>query len=262
MNTLTLHDISYSYGDKKVFRHLSFQVKEGHFVSVVGALCTGKSTLTKIFKNDVRFSGSYVINGIEIGDSNAYLVDRFVKVVDKDNSIENILVVDMLFDLFSRIGVSEKELSKVVKDYAKECDISKYLNHYFWDLSKELRYYLMILFNLIDNDKFLVIDNLLGYLRRKQVDNIFKIARVRNMTLINITSRLDELVKCDYAIFLYDGGIAMEGDSLSCLKEEMLLKRLGFNLPFMVDLSIQLNYYGVIDNIYLDDKEMLDKIWK
>ena len=53
----------------------------------------------------------------------------------------------------------------------------------------------------------------------------------------------------------------MEGDILSCLKEEKLIKRLGFKLPFMFDLSLQLNYYEVLDNVYLDKDKMIEKIW-
>ena len=54
----------------------------------------------------------------------------------------------------------------------------------------------------------------------------------------------------------------MEGDVLSCLKEERLIKRLGFKLPFLFDLSLQLNYYEVLDDIYLDFKSMENAIWK
>ena len=54
----------------------------------------------------------------------------------------------------------------------------------------------------------------------------------------------------------------MEGEVLSCLKEEKLLKRLGYKLPFIYDLSLQLNYYEVINKIYLDNKSLEEAVWK
>ena len=90
---------------------------------------------------------------------------------------------------------------------------------------------------------------------------IFKYIKDTKISLINISSNIDEIVYSNYAYFLYEGNIVMEGDIISCLKEEKLLKRLGFNLPFIIDLSTQLKYYNVLDKIYCDEKEMVDAIW-
>ena len=54
----------------------------------------------------------------------------------------------------------------------------------------------------------------------------------------------------------------MEGKTLECLKEEQLLKRLGFNLPFLVDLSIQLGYYGLLNEIITNNRKMIKAVWK
>ena len=56
--------------------------------------------------------------------------------------------------------------------------------------------------------------------------------------------------------------MAIEGKTLSVLKEEKLIRRLGFNLPFYVDLSIQLGLYGVVDGMYLNKEDMVSAIWK
>jgi hypothetical protein len=53
----------------------------------------------------------------------------------------------------------------------------------------------------------------------------------------------------------------LEGSTLSVLKEEKLLKRLGYKLPFVVDLSLQLNAYNLIDSIFLDEEVLVNKLW-
>lgn len=60
---------------------------------------------------------------------------------------------------------------------------------------------------------------------------------------------------------MYDKKIAMEGKTMEALKEGDFIKKIRFSLPFMVDLSTQLNYYEIIDELYLDQDEMVNNIW-
>ena len=45
------------------------------------------------------------------------------------------------------------------------------------------------------------------------------------------------------------------------LKEEKKLKKVGFGLPFVVDLSIQLNYYDIFKKVYFDMNELVNDLW-
>ena len=45
-------------------------------------------------------------------------------------------------------------------------------------------------------------------------------------------------------------------------KEERLLKKLGLDLPFMVDLSNKLGYYGLVSDTMLNMNEMVNHLWK
>ena len=56
--------------------------------------------------------------------------------------------------------------------------------------------------------------------------------------------------------------IIVEGKTLDVLKEEKLLKRLGLSLPFMVELSLLLQDYGLIDHIYLNKESLVNYLWK
>ena len=94
------------------------------------------------------------------------------------------------------------------------------------------------------------------------IKRIVKYCKNNNITIVNITTDMENLLDSDYLIILYNKGIAMEGKTLECLKEEKILKRLGFNLPFMVDLSIQLGYYGLLNEIITNERKMIKTIWK
>ena len=96
----------------------------------------------------------------------------------------------------------------------------------------------------------------------KDVKKIITYCKQENITLINITSEMEYVLETENLVVLYNKNIAMVGDTIECLKEEKLLRRLGFNLPFLVDLSIQLGYYGLIDKVIVNDGKMIEAIWK
>ena len=54
----------------------------------------------------------------------------------------------------------------------------------------------------------------------------------------------------------------MEGKKELVLQEEKILKKLGFNLPFIVELSNGLKLYKVIDKVYFNNEELVGELWK
>lgn len=61
---------------------------------------------------------------------------------------------------------------------------------------------------------------------------------------------------------LDEGKIIKEGDILTVLNDDSMLNKLGFRLPFMIDLSLKLKYYNLVDKIILNQKEMVEMLWK
>lgn len=90
---------------------------------------------------------------------------------------------------------------------------------------------------------------------------IFKLLKKQNISYINVTSNVEDAIYSDY-IFVYDGNkLVLEGNRNEVLKEEKTLKRLGYGLPFVVDLSIQLNYYDIFNKVYYDLDELVRALW-
>ena len=59
-----------------------------------------------------------------------------------------------------------------------------------------------------------------------------------------------------------DGDIILEGEPLTVLKEDTLINRLGLSLPFMVDLSLKLEFYELLDKVEVDIDRMVNTLWK
>ena len=105
---------------------------------------------------------------------------------------------------------------------------------------------ILILIDLDTRTKIL----LLNYLNSKEIK------------LINVTSNMEDVLYTDYTLCIYDGINAIDGKTLDVLENEKILKRLGFDLPFMFDLSIQLQLYGLINKSYLNKEGMVEALWK
>lgn len=110
--------------------------------------------------------------------------------------------------------------------------------------------------------KNILFDDLLMYIDKELKDKLIEYLKNEKINFINITADMEEVLYSEYLVVIYNGMVALEGETVKVLSEEKILKRLGFNLPFIVDLSIQLNYYGLVDKIYLTQEELVSELWK
>ena len=77
-----------------------------------------------------------------------------------------------------------------------------------------------------------------------------------------ITNQIESTIFFSYLIVIKNNKIAIEGNTLSVLQEEKIMKLLGFSLPFYVNMSIQLGYYGILNKICLTKEELEENIWQ
>lgn len=122
-----------------------------------------------------------------------------------------------------------------------------------------------IISNLDDLKKikssFVVFNDVLRDLKEKDFLKLMNLLERNNIHFINITSNIEEALYAQKLMVYVGGKVEIEGATVSVLKEEKILKRLGFSLPFVVDLSLQLNYYNLIDAVFLDERLLVDKLW-
>ncbi|MDE6284413.1 MAG: hypothetical protein K2M17_01550 [Bacilli bacterium] len=110
-------------------------------------------------------------------------------------------------------------------------------------------------------NKIIVFNDCLRLLRKIQKEKIVDLLRIRNMNFINITSNIEETLYSDYLYVLDADKVIIEGKTTEVLKEEKILKRLGFGLPFCIDISTQLGYYGILNKVYYDIEGLVNDLW-
>ncbi|MBE6160944.1 MAG: hypothetical protein E7158_01810 [Firmicutes bacterium] len=121
---------------------------------------------------------------------------------------------------------------------------------------------LSILRGILINNGFISFDNIFTYVSNDDKNKIIEYLKLNNIKYIIVSNDLNELFNTNKTYILNEGKIIAYGDSDKVLLEEKLLKRLGFKLPFMIDLSLQLKTYKLINSIYYDKNILIDKLWK
>ena len=172
-------------------------------------------------------------------DDAIYFINHNCIVITKDRSNNTYDIPASLFELFQ-----EEELRN--KKELTEFD--------------ELK--LKILASLSTNTKIYVFMNVLTYLDKEFKERLIKYLKLGNKRIINYTTEIEETLLLDYVIVIHENKVIMEGKKELVLQEEKILKKLGFNLPFVVELSNGLKYYGLVNKTYFNNKELVDDLWK
>lgn len=109
--------------------------------------------------------------------------------------------------------------------------------------------------------KRIVFNEMWYYLSKEEKSELLEILKRRNVSFVNITSNVEDVIYSDYVIVYDDDKKILEGNKEMVLRNEKLLKRLGYGIPFVVDLSIQLNYYDIFDTVYYDMDKLTEALW-
>ena len=91
---------------------------------------------------------------------------------------------------------------------------------------------------------------------------LHKYQEENNLTIIQTSINLEDSLTTDYLYIINNGEIALEGKPIEVLTNDNIINKIGLNLPFMVDLSVKLKDYDLLDKIILDKDRMVEELWK
>lgn len=119
-----------------------------------------------------------------------------------------------------------------------------------------------ILKSLCSDKEVIVFYDILNYIDNELKDKLIKELIKQDKTIINYTTEIEETLYLDYLIIVHENNVIMEGQTKEVLNEEKIIKKLGFNMPLITELSSGLKYYGVVNKKYYDIESLVEDLWK
>lgn len=261
-NMIVINNLKFCYDDSVIFNDFNLSIKNGSFTTLVGSNGSGKSTLVRLLTGLLKFDGSIFIDGLSLDSYNISLIRDRIGVVFQD--VDDVIVGSTVFDdLISAIGNGDYSN---VNDIVSYLGIGHLLNKSFCELSFGERQVVLLAKAILKRPKLLIFDDAFSMIDSVTRGKIFELLRLVNrdfgVTILNITSEIDESLYGDFIILMDDGHVVLSGTKDFIYKQEKLLKGMGISLPFMVDLSKRLSYYDLVDGFVFDMNEMIDALWK
>lgn len=219
MEILEVNELTKVYGSGEnmvtALDHVSFQVKKGEFVAIVGASGSGKSTLMNLIGGiDRPTSGNVMIDGKKIFDMNESALAIFRRrnigiVYQFYNLIPNLTVDEniMLPCLLDNRKPDPQKLSKIVE----LTGLSQRRGHLPGELSGGQQQRVSVGRALINDPAFILADEPTGNLDSKAGREIIELLtsanRAENQTLILITHDESIALQADRILTISDGRI-------------------------------------------------------
>lgn len=204
------------YTKQEVLKDISFEVKKGEFVGIVGRNGSGKSTLLKILSGIYEPDcGSVTINGslvpfIELGVGfNPELTGR-----------ENVYLNGAL------LGFSNSEMDGMFDDIVKFAELEPFMDQKLKNYSSGMQVRLAFSIAIRARGDILILDEVLavGDAAFQEKCNDYFRSLHGNQTVVLVTHSMDNVEKfCDRAILIEGGRIKCEGKPKKVTKEYMKL---------------------------------------
>ncbi len=268
MNPIEIKNLNFSYDQTQdVVKDVSFVVKKGSYTTLIGHNGSGKSTIAKLIIGLLeKEKGSILIDGEELSIETIEGIRRKIGIVfqNPDNQFIGATVRDDIAFGLENHQVAPSEMDEIIENYAKEVGMSEYLDHEPTRLSGGQKQRVAIAGILSMKPEILILDEATSMLDpegKEDINNLVKqLHKENNMTILSITHDVEEVLKSDHVIVMYEGRIVKDGTPSEVMKNEEELVRLKLAAPYSVRLANELKKLGIPVKQAWDMEGMVDEL--
>lgn len=264
---LEIRDLNYSYDGQKLYDNFNLSLEEGSFTTIIGPNGSGKTTLVKILNGFINGKAFIKVDKMFINPKNIKEIRKRVGTLfeNPDSQFISEYVQDDMYLALQNYGNSKEEINDKIKLITKELNIEHLLSYKSQKLSGGEKQLINLAINLARTPRILIIDEALSMIDSVTREKIYKILQDKNkqgLTIINITHDSEDILRGEDVVIINNGKVVLQEKVNDAFKDVKVYTDNKLELPFIVDLSIKLQYYNTINKIYFDSKELVEKLWK
>ncbi len=269
-NIVEVNNISFEYiaeEDRfKAIDNLSLDIKEGEFLVIIGHNGSGKSTLSKNLNAILMpTEGSILIDGMDTREEDKlWDIRQTAGMVfqNPDNQIVATVVEEDVAFGPENLGIEPKEIRKRVDESLKSVGIYELRDRQPHLLSGGQKQRVAIAGIIAMKPKCIIFDEATAMLdpsgRKEVMNTIKRLNKEENISIIHITHFMEEAVDANRVIVMEKGKKVLEGTPREVFSNVDMLKRIGLDVPYMTELSMELSKEGLdIDSDILTVDEMV-----
>lgn len=231
---LVFDHVSVFYGGTQVLRGLSFSIRDGEQVGLLGANGAGKSTLMKAALGLVPYTGSITVDNLPVTRENLPAVRRKLGYVlqDADNQMFMPTVLDdMLFGPMN-YGLSRAEAERQADETLASLHMEHLKLRHNHKMSGGEKRMAAIAVILAMKPDMLFMDEPSTALDPRNRRTLIRVLRQRPETKLIASHDLDLVLEtCSRVLLLAGGRLAADGAAGGILRDRTLLEKNGLELP-------------------------------
>ena len=269
---IDVKNLSFRYKESQEYydvKDITFHVKRGEWLSIVGHNGSGKSTTVRLIDGLLEAeSGEIVIDGQRLTEENVWNIRRQIGMVfqNPDNQFVGATVEDDVAFGLENQGLSRQEMKKRVEEALALVGMLEFKKREPARLSGGQKQRVAIAGVVALRPAILILDEATSMLdpegRRELIETVKGIRKDYDMTVISITHDLEEVAMSDRVLVMKKGKIESTSSPRELFSRNDL-DQIGLDDPFANQLkhSLNQNGYNLPEN-YLTESELEDKLWE
>ena len=271
-SVIDVKNLSFRYKESQEYydvKDITFHVKRGEWLSIVGHNGSGKSTTVRLIDGLLEAeSGEIVIDGQLLTEENVWSIRRQIGMVfqNPDNQFVGATVEDDVAFGLENQGLSRQEMKKRVEEALDLVGMLDFKKREPARLSGGQKQRVAIAGVVALRPAILILDEATSMLdpegRRELIETVKGIRKDYDMTVISITHDLEEVAMSDRVLVMKKGEIESTSSPRELFSRNDL-DQIGLDDPFANQLknSLSQNGYDLPEN-YLTESELEDKLWE
>ncbi|MBB4825285.1 energy-coupling factor transport system ATP-binding protein [Sporosarcina luteola] len=272
---LSLEHVSFTYASedvqesRKALEDISFTIREGEWIAIVGHNGSGKSTLAKLiigllFPNE----GTIRVFLEELGEENLWNIRSRMGIVfqNPDNQFVGSTVQDDVAFALENNGVPFEKMVPRVHAALAQVKMESFLDHEPHHLSGGQKQRVAIAGALALEPELLILDEATSMLDPQGRDEVIRVVeelkRQTGLTVLSITHDLEEVLLADRVIVMNQGKVLAIGSPAQIFERGDELEAIGLDLPFSMKLSDSLQKEGIeLNGNHMSEEELVNELW-
>ena len=270
-NIIEVRNLKYKYDSESenyTLNDVSFQVKKGEWLSIVGHNGSGKSTTVRLIDGLLEAeSGDIIISGDKLTAENVWEKRRQIGMVfqNPDNQFVGATVEDDVAFGLENQGLDYDLMVERVHQALELVGMQDFKEREPARLSGGQKQRVAVAGVVALRPDIIILDEATSMLdpegRLDLIQTVKKIKDSNQLTVISITHDLDEIALSDRVLVMKKGQVESTATPRELFSREDL-EELGLDQPFVNQVKTALRQSGLpLPDSYLTEKELQDQLW-